>query len=300
MSFINVIKRIFEQNIRTLTSQIQLSDNNNLVYLATSNDTKYIIKVYQNKGMYSDKEAYLLNKISNKNLRKMYYYEEKPAGIDYPISILEYIEGETLLDHVKNDLSLENAEKYTTQIFNFLQDCFEHAEDGFGCIVNDQEYSHESWQSYLFDALTNPMKDLLQYNISDLLEESFAIYFNCQQQISCENPVIVPIDLNLSNFIISKDNEVKVIDPGAIIAGDSHNAYGEFAAHTYKTLLWDCFAKNLSNDSLKRVHIYALFDDLNILSFIARHGGDVYKACPWGNPHTFIELIKLHIKEITK
>ena len=77
--------------------------------------------------------------------------------------------------------------------------------------------------------------------------------------------------------------------------------YGDFVAHTYKTILYDNLIKklNLNEEESKLIHIYAIFSSLNILAFLHKLGvSELESVIPYGNNQTFFTLISEHLKEI--
>lgn len=113
-----------------------------------------------------------------------------------------------------------------------------------------------------------------------------------------EKPYIIPVDLNFKNIMITNDFCVKIVDPGALVAGPLEMSYGEFCAHSYGTKFYGKFEKLISKSVDKQlIRIYAIFMLLNILAFIVRNNiMDARLAKPFGNDKTFLELIDEHLR----
>lgn len=113
-----------------------------------------------------------------------------------------------------------------------------------------------------------------------------------------EKPYIIPVDLNFKNIMITNDFCVKIVDPGALVAGPLEMSYGEFCAHSYGTKVYGKFEKLISKSVDKQlIRIYAIFMLLNILAFIVRNNiMDARLAKPFGNDKTFLELIDEHLR----
>ena len=103
----------------------------------------------------------------------------------------------------------------------------------------------------------------------------------------------------MKNVMVCDDGSIKFVDPGEMISGPILMGYGDFAAHTYKTVLYDKLVEklNLSSDEEKLIRIYAIFSSLNILAFLRKLGvSELDKVIPFGNSYTFYDLISEHLE----
>ena len=109
---------------------------------------------------------------------------------------------------------------------------------------------------------------------------------------------LVPVDLNLRNFMLSDDGCIKIIDIGAVMSGPIELAYGEFMAHTYSTKLFDEFDKIYCISSNKLVRFFAIVSLCDILIYAVNHGIKLSRLCPFGNHTPVLRLIKGHLNFI--
>ena len=103
----------------------------------------------------------------------------------------------------------------------------------------------------------------------------------------------------MKNIMILNDGSIKFIDPGEMISAPILMGYGDFVAHTYKTILYEKLIQSLKLDDkeLKLLRIYAICSSLNILAFLKNNGvNELNKVIPYGNKYTFYELINDHLK----
>lgn len=127
----------------------------------------------------------------------------------------------------------------------------------------------------------------------------FNVIYDEYKDIMVGSNTLVPIDTNLKNVMLLKDGMIKFIDPGELISGPILMGYGDFTAHTYKTILYDKLMNKLSLSKTEEqlLRIYAIFSSLNILAFLHKLGvKELNKVIPYGNTYTFYQLISEHLE----
>ena len=103
--------------------------------------------------------------------------------------------------------------------------------------------------------------------------------------------------------MITEQGEIKIIDPGAIVSAPLNMGLGELVAHSYGTIIYDKLMKNMqvTKSQKRKLSIYAILSSLNVMAFLVRNRiGDIERSKPFGNTHTFFELIEGHLKVIEK
>jgi len=294
---LNKIKPIIESVVGKISSSLFVESNNH-VYILQAESKKYLCKIYNHKGYFPDFELNVYNIIpTNPYVRKLIFSDETKNIINYNFAIFEFIEGVTLDELLEQERFVKTKE-VAHQVFEYINLFQKVPTKGFGILSKDLTGKHIDWFNYQLEVLIDSLHILIKkgfpYKFS---KEIFRLLYKYENSLFISSPTLVPIDLNLKNLIISNNSVLKIIDIGTVISGDIFNSYGEFIAHSYGTNLGDTFLIHFSNEKdIFKIRLYALLDDINILSFIAKHDGDIASAKPWGNPNSFFDLITLHIE----
>ncbi|NDV96418.1 hypothetical protein D0T84_16070 [Dysgonomonas sp. 521] len=258
------------------------------------------LKIYKGDSTIRDNELILYKNIENNNMfKEMVFQGIIKLDIEYYFALFKPIHGDTL-DNV--EYNEKNAQNIAESIYSFIKLTSKIKCEKFGDINGKFEGEYNNFKEYIFNfqhktATTLYMEPMtrkysaLPYDLLVQYEE----YFNINKAY------IIPVDLNFKNIIITDQFEIKIIDPGALIAGPLEMAYGEFCAHAYGTIIYDNFEKLICQSDKKLIRIYAILLLLNILAFIIRNNiMSPYLAKPFGNNKTFFELIDEHLKFISQ
>ena len=76
---------------------------------------------------------------------------------------------------------------------------------------------------------------------------------------------------------------------------------GELVAHSYGTIIYDKLMENMNATELqkRKLSIDGTLSSLNVMAFLVKNRiGDIEKSKPFGNTHTFFELVNGHLKII--
>ena len=288
--YIDTIKEIYKDKL----SNIELiSQSNNIVFKVTLKDGIYeYVKIYLNNSSHIDHELSLYDKVDNKYLKEKIYSQENPK-----MAIYKELIGKTI-----DELNYSELEQYNEVIINSLIEFFEsistYKTNGFGILDKNMEGKYNSFIEFLKDRQQSTSIELKDY---PFLECIFNEIYNKYNHLFISDNSFVPIDTNLKNIILLEDGSIKFSDPGELISGPILMGYGDFVAHTYKTILYDNLIKklNLNEEESKLIHIYAIFSSLNILAFLHKLGvSELDSVIPYGNNQTFFTLISEHLKEI--
>ncbi|MDN3610400.1 hypothetical protein ACODM8_04310 [Vibrio ostreicida] len=216
-----------------------------------------------------------------------------------------------LLDALTNEVLSQYWAQWSEQIVTFIEDCATMTlEKGYGFIDKDvREATLTNWQSFLeknLDGLANTIEDIVLKHGSEIggllkkLHQEMKHYVETQSQYWCDVPrVLVPIDLNLRNFLVHQ-SELYAIDLETFVIGDPLLAYGEFMGHIHNTPFSETFKQyepNWTVEQNKQIHFYALLSNLNVFCFVAASvdkGVELDSLKPWGNTHSFIALMQEH------
>lgn len=301
--YITQLNNFFNVKINVIE---KITNTNNLVYKIEANGKIYFLKIYNNEAMHIDNEIMLYKIIpeKTKNLLKNVVYSNYMDSEEKKFAVFEEVKGDTLaklLDNNKIDDELAN--KISLTLIDYFKVLSNIKTNKCGKLNNSLEGKYESFLKYLYEyqfpttttLFLNKKTRHLFFLPFQLLAEN-ADFLN-----ENNNYCITPIDSNFNNIMITKDNEIKIIDPGAIISAPIEMGFGELVCHSYGTIIYDKLIKNLGFGKLmiKKLSIYAILSLLNIMAFLVRNNiGDIEKNKPFGNKYTFFELIQMHLNLI--
>ena len=132
------------------------------------------------------------------------------------------------------------------------------------------------------------------------LRDNILFLTKFSSNLALEYPVLVPADVNLTNFLITKKNELRVLDVGVYISGDKFLPYGLLLAHVWNSDLEKDILKHFSkNDTL--LHFYACIEMLAILAFTKKNYPENYDFVkPFGQEAKAIDILHGNLKRIIK
>lgn len=272
-----------------------------------------VYKVKAEKKVYLFKLLSLQSSLINNNESAIYKYLSHSAFIrncvgkssedeDVQYVITEYVEGCTLIELLKQDVDIQ---KYMEDIYMYLEDCREIQVEGFGPLHSGLKGNFDSWykflQAYLRDALsqlntlqpTSSLKKMKEIHdfLSNYLESN-------QTYFQGVKPTLIPIDLNLSNFLVTDSDKLLVLDLDAFWGGDALLAIGEFVGHSYGMEYYYPFIEMYSHllpEERSIIHFYAILSNFDVLKYILFNSiENIEDSAPWGNRATFLELVNTH------
>lgn len=287
MNYEEIIKNILDGIIK-----IELiSDTNNKVFKVKLNNNKNLYaKFYENNSSHTDNELKVYDLIDNKYLKELYY-----KSLNSKLAVFKELKGKTI-----DELNNEELEKYSDKIIesvcNYFDSISKFKTTGYGILDDNLHGKYDSFFTFLNIRQQETSSILSEYNEWNSLYDSIISKY---KKIIIPDNSLVPIDTNLKNIMLLNDGNVKFIDPGEMISGPILMGYGDFVAHTYKTILYDKLIKklNLDSEQEKLLRIYAIFSSLNVLAFLRKNGvKDLKRVVPYGNKYTFYALINDHLK----
>lgn len=282
--YFEIIKKIVKEQILDIKC---ISDTNNKVFKIRLESKNLYAKFYEGKSIHKDNELKLYDLIDNSLLKEVYYKEQDFA-------IFEELTGKTL-DELSEDELKDNCKMIIDNICNYYSEMQNNKTNGYGILDENLNGKYSNFLEFLKERQQNTSNTLKDYNelqITNLIFEKYS-------DIIKQDNSLVPIDTNFKNIMLQNDKTVKFVDPGEMISGPILMGYGDFVAHSYKTILYDelIFRLNLNEEDMKLLRIYAIFSSLNILAFLKNNGVDnLSEIIPYGNKYTFYELIKEHMK----
>lgn len=302
--YIGKIEEVLKRNV----SETELvSDTNNIVIRYKLDDKTYFAKFYQNKATHVDNEIMLYEELpeQGKKYLKTLTYSNFNTEEQEKFAIFEEVQGKTLAEMLENnEVSDALAEKTAASILNYFSIISQIKTRRYGNLENSLEGKYDNYLKYLYEYqfpttetlfldkktrhLSSIPYKLLEEN-AEFLDESY----------SC----VTPVDSNFKNIMITNQGEIKIIDPGAIVSAPLNMGLGELVAHSYGTIIYDKLMEKMqATESQKRkLSIYATLSSLNIMAFLVRNKiGDIEKSKPFGNNHTFFELVEEHLKIVEK
>ncbi len=287
-------KKIITEALNDEILEISLvTDTNNLVFKVTKKDkTVLYAKFYMNNSSHIDHELELYKFVDNKYLKELVY-----TSSEHHLAIYKELKGKTVYELTEEEKSL-----YADRIINSLIDFFNQVSsiktEGYGLINEDMKGMSSDFKEFIISRQTDTANNLKAYSY---LSGIFKTIYDEYEDIIIGNNTLTPIDTNMKNIMILNDGTVKFIDPGELISAPILMGYGDFVAHTYKTVLYDKLVDklNLNSTDEKLLRIYAIFSSLNVLSFVYKNGDkDLQSVIPYGSKYTFSELITEHMEKL--
>jgi predicted nucleotidyltransferase len=264
---------------------------------------QYFLKHYNmDSGGQSNGEVFAFFRLKG----SPYIKQVHAIGEDYLIT--EFSEGE-LLQFFPLDNHLE-VNYIALQVVSFIKHCLSFEGVKFGRVLPSGEAPYESWseclltynQSLIKKTVNLPVeyKEILEPKLQQLMQ----IFKSNLAHLNSIKGRFVPVDLNLSNFVIQDKFRLLMTDLESFWYGDPLLAYGDWMGNTYGTILYDAFSSHwgeLTGIEKMMSHAYAILSNLSALIFIAQHSDNkLAEAKPWGNSSTYYELIAQHEKQITE
>lgn len=308
MSSINDYIAKIEKSIQSNISDVELVSNSNNIVIKYKKDNKtYFSKFYQNNATHVDNEVMLYEKIpeEGKKYLKNLVYSNLTTGDKTKFAIFEEVKGKTLAEMLENNEVSEGlADRVAKSMLNYFSIVSRIKTNKYGNLDNNLDGKYDSYLKYLYE-YQFPTTETLFLNSKTrklsslpytLLAENAEIL---DEGYSC----VTPIDSNFKNIMITEQGEIKIIDPGAIVSAPLNMGLGELVAHSYGTIIYDKLMENMqATESQKRkLSVYGILSSLNVMAFLVRNRiGDIEKSKPFGNTHTFFELIEGHLGVIEK
>lgn len=277
-------KKIFaiinkKYNIRKITL---LNNTNNKIYLLEINNKKWVLKIFNDSTTNFLLEKKVFEKLKE---RKYLFYNSN-------FSIYEYLEGVALDQEIYKSIDEENVINQILDIINKINNV---KSVGSGKLNNSFLGKSCSWSDFITSYMYSQMNKAK--NIPATIKK--IVFNNLDNNSYLINSCIektIPMDLNLKNFIINKEKEIKIINIPVIWRGDIYAPYGEFATHIYKTKLWKPYINIIYNKNLnvKIIYFYMLMMAFTILTYVTNFTNVRYvDATPWGNSKTtLLNIIK--------
>lgn len=268
-----------------------ISETSNKV-LKVKTKTKGILyaKFYKNNSSHIDNELKIYSLVDNKYLKEIYY-----VSLNKDMAIFKELQGKTI-DELTDSELLENKDKIVFSLCDFFEGIGKNKVQGYGMLDENLNGKYVDFHDFLKKRQKQTSLEIKDYKE---LSNLFNIIYEAYQDIIKPDNSLVPIDTNLKNIMLLDNGDIKFCDPGEMISAPTLMGYGDFAAHTYKTILFDKLMDVLkpSNEEEKLIRIYAIFSSLNILAFLHKNGVEkLDEIIPYGNKYTFYELIDEHVK----
>lgn len=287
-------KKIINQVLDNEVEEISLVTNtSNIVFKVVKKDkTVLYAKFYMHNSSHIDHELDLYNLVDNKYLKELVY-----SSNEYNMAIYKELKGKTVYELTDEEKSLY-ADKIVCSLVEFFSQVSKIKTEGYGLLNQDMKGMSTDFKEFIISRQNDTANNLKAYSY---LSGIFKTIYDEYENIIIGSNTLTPIDTNMQNIMILDDGTVKFIDPGELISAPILMGYGDFVAHTYKTILYDKLVDklNLNLNDEKLLRIYAIFSSLNILSFLYKNGvKNLESVIPYGNKYTFSELITEHMKKL--
>ncbi len=275
-----------------VTSYKRIEGGKNEVFLLHDRDgQKYTLKIYNSK--FVSQEAIMYRRLRGSSSIK------RILCFDKDFILTEYIEGDNISDLLINDTCKFDIYKNVIKdIVGFISECNEIKGEGVGIFSDDFLAEPRQWFEFLLDhldGLSNDIKDDLYLFELYLYLRRYLVH-NKEKFYGIESRVI-PIDLNMNNFLMKANGETVCIDLDAAWLGDKLLSFGELMSHIYGTRLYFEFLRynyDFYINNYKKIHFYAIYSTFSILTYLKCSGQNYQHINPWGNKCNFTKLINAH------
>lgn len=326
-----IISKIFttsltEWSVNKIENISDVSANSNYIIDADNGQEKknFFLKIYNNSTRAAKScEPLVYNLLTYKSNHTVKKFADGAYENDNFL-IVEYIPGQELLKIVENQSTTnEQLATLARQLLSFLDECLSIKATGYGFlnIENPQPASMPQgilpkWVDF-FSINISGIKKTITENGSKLDEndtkalrliiEALEKFIKKNENyFSLTNQKLIPIDLNLKNFIVDDNQKLHAVDLESFLIGDSLLPYGELFGHVYKSPFGTQFDKlwaKWTEPQREIVHFYALLSNINVFAYQLIHAKEpiaLSKSHVWGNPNNFFDLMADHYQEITK
>lgn len=297
-------------HVETAKSAAPLSDGrHDVVRVHGVSGRQYAVKLYRGASRCADPEVHdsaaadeNIEVVLYRRLARVAYVRPCLAG-GAGFLITEYVSGRTLLDKAgSGDMDIDSAGR---SIVEFVRACGQTAVTGYGPPDTRLRGTATSWSGYLREYLqiADERVSRLPPAVSGPLSVTYRAlrnYFEAAETgLAAVRAALVPVDLNLANFLLTEDQRLIALDLETFWLADPLMALGELTAHTYGTPLHGAVVNAwgmVSREETRRVRFYALLATLDIELFIAESDQDTNPelVTPWGNPVPFGRLAVGH------
>lgn len=286
----------YEDKIRevlgNITSIEEVGETSNKVFRVRRGDEYLYVKFYRDNSSHIDNELKIYDLADNQYLKEVVY-----KSFDPKMAVFGELVGKTV-DELSGSELVDNSSKIVDAVVEFFESIGKNKVKGYGLLDENLNGRSDSFLDFLRTRQKDTSDTLKDYpelsGIADMLLKKYASIIESDNSL-------VPIDTNMKNIMVCADGSIKFVDPGEMISGPILMGYGDFVAHTYKTVLYDELIGrlNLRENEEKLLRIYAIFSSLNILAFLKRVGVDeLDKVIPFGNSYTFYDLINDHMMHL--
>ena len=296
----------FEGQVSSINEIEKLgTETKNEVYKIITNDKRvFILKLLNDDdSSIRNNEVLMYDKLKNSgfirdSIKGSYYFDGKTNNL----LIIEYIKGSTLLELVQSDN--QQAFKAVENVADYIRFCSDMSVSGYGNLKKNFVGEHSSWLEVLNEYTDKIKIKINNLNMSCSKKYMLRIVSDIEKFLS-ENKsyfinvkaALIPIDLNLTNFLVSARDDFFVLDIDAFWAGDFLLAIGEFIGHIYGSKYYRGFIEKFSFTAYEQkiVHFYALMCNLDVLLYIADiDETNLKRQKPYGNDITFFDLYLSH------
>lgn len=221
-------------------------------------------------------------------------------------AIFEYVPGTTLLEAIERlqgDPELE--QRVVGSILAFIEQCTAIGLPGYGDITVEFHGRYSAWKEFLdycLERLEESVREVRDAEVHGVAQRGLAglrrFRVSADDFLGTRPSCFVPVDLNMSNFLIGDDGRIVALDLENFLAADPLLALGEWTGHTFGTTRYETMMRlsvPLTGIEQACVRFYALLSNLDVLMYIANNRvADPKSARPWGNPNRFCDLIQIH------
>lgn len=284
------VRQTVSRLIGPISRVSRLPSGNNIVYRVGQAGKDFVVKIYRDRGASRDADVQIVRRFGTFGgvLKKVFAYQQTPIG---RLAIQEYIAGQQL----STQMGATNARRYFRQLTDFFAQTAAIKGTRFGRVQENFTGTHPKWLSFVSDHvkfLYNNTPGLADVTgITPLQLQSIAQKTLANRKVESK---LIPADVNLTNFVVDAKRNVRAVDIGSWVYGDSAMPFGLLLAHAWGTPLGnqilssEVFAQNRS-----AVIFYSLLESISVMSFIKRNKPGLIKTqTPFGNTTKWAEIIR--------
>lgn len=282
------------------------------VWLATTPGAeRWVVKVYSDEpadGLIPNWELAAYRHLAGAPAVRTPLAASPRSGDEPGFVVLPYVEGPTLVERLADDPG--GCAQLVSQIVDYVRACAQISTSGFGPLASDL-VGCASWPAFLEGYLDRARQDVEAVASARARRSVMALWRTLHESLATTGmrellaparSTLVPIDLNVSNFVVDGEDRLVALDLDAFWGADPLLALGEWAGHAYGTQHYSAFLRRwgpLDSDALRVVRLYALLSNFDVALFVCGRGGELDDLRPWGNPIALTRLARVHANALT-
>lgn len=271
-----------------------LSQTNSAVYLAESDQGKYVVKEIHDSTGRAFVEKAIVDRLPSQKLFRQILHVERLKNAQTTLVIAPYIEGVSFDSVVREgSFSPEQAKRWANDLHQTFQLLQTLPAAGFGRPTPAKPPSFRSWSSFLGSYL-HRQRDKAARMAKMRFKPLWKAFERLQKKLDAQTrrPYVINADANARNYLIaSPSNRLLQIHMPNVQHGDPAVPYGDAMIHFHDSPI-EYELLNLCDYPRWRLRFYAAVAAYAILVFCERvDSAPLEEAVPWGRDRPLLELL---------